>query len=708
MQLTEGSDAAISSSISLPGNAASLTFDYHFTMPGIGDRLVARINGTEIWSLLGTDDTSTEMQSTGAIDISPFAGQVVELEIRLSTMDPSTGEGKSQVWVDNVAISEESIESIDVQVGGSLGNSIVYTDSDGTTAMIQLKGGAGTARFTGDNLAFVQNKKVITVTGDNLTMSHLQVDGAAAANLQVKAKGGDGRVTWGGLTIDGSASAINAAIVDFNGDVVIAGWVQSLTLGNITGNHLISLGGLATDKASRVTLGNLVDMALVSTAPIQLTAVSWTDTDPNTNPDSLTAPYATTLTAKGDTKNNIPGHWAADVNLSGVGATKETLKTFKALSLSDSVFDVVGAIGTFDVSKGTVDGFTLNVVGDAKTIKLGDVSDSSLTAQNIATLQAFRMIGGQITADTLKTLKVVGDKKTAIAGDMNASLTINGDTAATSVLGSATIAGALTGVWQVNGPVGSITALGLVSEFELMIEGDAKTIKLGDVSNSSLTAQDIATLQAFRMIGGQITADTIKTFKITGDKKTAIAGDMNASLTINGDPAAKTVLGTATIVGLLGGQWQVEGPVGSITVGDVDAFTGNVVGAVSAFSSKAAFSGLLAAFSFAKIDIKTNMIDAKFIAGGDSASSFINSLKIGGNMTNSSIFVGVDAINGIFGDEDDLLLGGASHLIKSLTIGGVTDTGNPMFFAGLFPQTATINKVKVDPLMDPRFLVTPI
>ncbi len=73
---------------------------------------------------------------------------------------------------------------------------------------------------------------------------------------------------------------------------------------------------------------------------------------------------------------------------------------------------------------------------------------------------------------------------------------------------------------------------------------------------------------------------------------------------------------------------------------------------------------------------------------------------------NSSLVIGGDMINGIFGDGDDLLLVGANHQIKALTIGGTTDTNDPMFFAGLFPKSVTISKLKVDLLTDARVLIT--
>ncbi len=100
VQLTEGSDAAIRTEIVIPGDFSRLQFDFHFTQKGNGDIFVTSINGNIISTILGTEDLSTMLESSDAIDISAFSGQTVELEFRLKTM----GSVDSQVWLDNIMI----------------------------------------------------------------------------------------------------------------------------------------------------------------------------------------------------------------------------------------------------------------------------------------------------------------------------------------------------------------------------------------------------------------------------------------------------------------------------------------------------------------------------------------------------------------------------------------------------------------------------
>ena len=99
-QLAEGSDAAISQTVALPDDVSELIFDYHFVHPGDGDSLVATINGQQVWAQAGTDYNGTSLLSSEPIDVSVWAGQTIELELRLS----SIGQKNCQIWLDNVTI----------------------------------------------------------------------------------------------------------------------------------------------------------------------------------------------------------------------------------------------------------------------------------------------------------------------------------------------------------------------------------------------------------------------------------------------------------------------------------------------------------------------------------------------------------------------------------------------------------------------------
>jgi sulfatase modifying factor 1 len=99
-QVSEGSDGYIGRTLPIPLDASQLTFDYCFTQRGDGDSLEAKIGEHVVWARVGIEETEPALHSSGPIDISVYAGQTVDLKLRLH----SVGAPNSQVWVDNVSI----------------------------------------------------------------------------------------------------------------------------------------------------------------------------------------------------------------------------------------------------------------------------------------------------------------------------------------------------------------------------------------------------------------------------------------------------------------------------------------------------------------------------------------------------------------------------------------------------------------------------
>jgi len=108
MQLTEDNDSLWNDTINLPADAQSIVFDYQFTQPGTGDRLVALIDGVEAWAIVGSDaGTMTELVTAPPIDVSASAGGSITFELRLEANGANTGPDQAQVNVDNVVVLTE-------------------------------------------------------------------------------------------------------------------------------------------------------------------------------------------------------------------------------------------------------------------------------------------------------------------------------------------------------------------------------------------------------------------------------------------------------------------------------------------------------------------------------------------------------------------------------------------------------------------------
>ncbi|MCK4659452.1 MAG: hypothetical protein KAV82_08010 [Phycisphaerae bacterium] len=100
-EMEEQSSVAISQSIITAAHARFLLFDFAFTVPGDGDYLTVTLGGTTIFTFLGTDFESSDLVSSGPIDISAFAGQT-SCEL-VFTLD-SVGEPGATVLLDSVEV----------------------------------------------------------------------------------------------------------------------------------------------------------------------------------------------------------------------------------------------------------------------------------------------------------------------------------------------------------------------------------------------------------------------------------------------------------------------------------------------------------------------------------------------------------------------------------------------------------------------------
>ncbi len=137
----EGSPAVMRRQIDFPANAGKLTFDYHFVNKGDGDSLQLSLNNNVVWSLVGTSDTSTALVHAPKIDVSALAGQTVDVEFRLN----SVNQPNVRVWLDNVNIAPiipPSISSFSVTPSFTRAQTMTLDaqagDTDGRVTAVQF------------------------------------------------------------------------------------------------------------------------------------------------------------------------------------------------------------------------------------------------------------------------------------------------------------------------------------------------------------------------------------------------------------------------------------------------------------------------------------------------------------------------------------------------------------------------------------------
>jgi hypothetical protein len=102
-----------------------------------------------------------------------------------------------------------------------------WTDADGTVAQIVLAGGTGTA-----------------YTSDGNTLRLAITDGGAGGKLSIKARGGNGRIVLGDVTVTGSIKSLSAKPADVTGALFATGAIGNVTVGNLAAGTIASATGL--------------------------------------------------------------------------------------------------------------------------------------------------------------------------------------------------------------------------------------------------------------------------------------------------------------------------------------------------------------------------------------------------------------------------------------------------------------------------------
>jgi hypothetical protein len=157
-----------------------------------------------------------------------------------------------------------------------------FTDSQGHKITVALTGKSGTAtliRAVADNQS-----------GDLLELDAAGTDNTSRITISAPAKSST-NVT--DILVTGALNALSGSGVHILGNVAITGSATTVTLGDLSTDPTLTLGGEASSKSSTIKLGHAADLVLTSTGPIKsLNAIDW-------NGGSITAPAVETFTVGG-------------------------------------------------------------------------------------------------------------------------------------------------------------------------------------------------------------------------------------------------------------------------------------------------------------------------------------------------------------------------------------------------------------------------
>lgn len=319
-----------------------------------------------------------------------------------------------------------------------------------------------------------------------------------------------------------------------------------------------------------------------------------------------------------------------------------------------------------------------------------------------------------------------------IGTDRGSSLTINGD--GRVLLDGIETTGAMKAI---NGKdtdlTGDVTIAGTVDKLTLgdFIAGTQKTITIGGTNAASdvtlkvgrLVDVDIVSGSPIKSLSVEDWDDTATDDSITAPllSKASSKADFAAGARLADEANAKELLSSLSVKGELSGTWHVDNGAGKISAGSVsDTFSMNIIGAIKSLSTKGDFEGDMAATSIDKLQVNGSVRNAHILAGADMGADGIlggggantdlffqgemKKASVKGGVFNSVIAVGLDPIDGVFADGDDVVTGKHRSEMGSLSIQGQADSLS-LLAAGQFKKTVKVNGTKILPAGDPRFLL---
>lgn len=307
------------------------------------------------------------------------------------------------------------VGALDVAIGDNAARQATFTDADGTTATISLKGGSGVLRFSGSNLSQTVGRAGAQVNGQITDLAVTLTGSGTGGALAVKASGGDGLITFSGLTADFGLKSIAAKQVNLAGNLTVAGNVGKADFADVS-NSIMTFGGSGGSLA--LSLRDADQVEINSQIPIKsLKAASFVGGG---------GPDIGTISAPGLGSVNVTGNFFQRLNIAGsLGTTK-----------------IGGQAGTF---------LPWSVSGAAGKVTLGSVADGFIAdfLGSVSGLTVNGNLTGDVSAGVLKSLTVKGDMTSS-------NLLLSGPGVS---LGRATVSGAITNSRiQATSGIGSVTA----------------------------------------------------------------------------------------------------------------------------------------------------------------------------------------------------------------------------------------------------------
>jgi len=373
------------------------------------------LNGPLDIHLTGSDTETPEDELVYEIVSPPTSGIASIIDnVVTYTPDPDWRGGQDALIyavTDGGGLSDTAVVTIDVTVPGiwvtiAKGYRVSYTDGDGTVVKVVMnKDGQARVRFVGESLQQVATRKLWLLVGDDVRIVDIRLlNTTVRSSLTFKTKGGDRLASVGRIRGNTPLGKLSGKTIDLVGDGIQltgGGYVGSIQLHDVKNGADIIMPGTGAAKGITIKAGVLysdTDIVLGSYLK-NLSAVQWVGS-------SLTAPWASSISIKGDRRNNVAGDFGADLTFTGADPKKGVAlgKLSVAGTITDSVITAKsGSVGTIMAAQW--DAGSLNATWAKNIMTKGNRRDSSITGDFGATLN---LTGQDKRGMSLNKLQVAG------------------------------------------------------------------------------------------------------------------------------------------------------------------------------------------------------------------------------------------------------------------------------------------------------------
>ncbi len=349
---------------------------------------------------------------------------------------------------------EASQALTDILIGTGAAGRISYTDADNTLVTVSLKGDGGTLRFTGDDITATGTKNVV-VTGTNLFLQSIVLDGTGIAALSIGAKGGsDNEATIGAIT-GGEIKSLSGKGVVLAGNLQTSGSLSTLSWGDLGDNITIETGQAGSGFSLKA--GNIGDNVTFDIADSIKSFSANTYASGRVDCDSLgkfaikSGPVEVDITTDSGDVGSVGSSGDLLGSLTAAGEIKAVAVKSGALKAS---LTATGAVGK--VSALTIEGATLTARSVGSIAGKGDILDLTLVT----------------TGGDIKSIKAAGDVdlQASIAGSFG-SLGTKGDLSgvirAENMI-SGVSAGSMSAILSAGGNIGKVSLKGDMTDSWLM------------------------------------------------------------------------------------------------------------------------------------------------------------------------------------------------------------------------------------------------